>query len=131
MIKRWKSDAADVEDKRIARSDVLDAVRRPGSISNLGISLAVTSAKTSDDKFDLAAKYLLGLTVLSDEIAKTIRTKCLEVDPVKRVLTQTTYGTDIERWPIETPGSFWTGMALAIFGLLLGPIVFWVRSAER
>jgi hypothetical protein len=131
LIKRWTSDAADVEGKRIARSDILDAVRLPSSISNLGISLAVTGAQSSDDKFDLTAKYLLGLTVFSSAMAKTIRLKCLEITPVKRVLANTTYGMDIERWPVETPASFWIGIALAVFGLLLGPIVFWVRSAER
>src|SRR5262249_18543871 len=97
----------------------------------LGVSIALTTAKTSDEKFDLAAKYLLGLTVFSGELAKTIRLKCLEITPVKRVLADTIYGTDIERWPVETPASFWTGIAFALFGLLLGPIVFWIRTAER
>jgi hypothetical protein len=130
LITRWISDAAEIEDKRIAKSDMLDAVKRPGSISNLGMLLAVNSAKTNDEKFDLAAKYLLGLAVFSDDIAKAIRAKCLDETPVKQIVANTTYGTDIERWPLETPASFWTGIALAIFGLLLGPIVFWVRSAE-
>jgi hypothetical protein len=130
LITRWTSDAAEIEDKRIAKSDILDAVQRPSSISNLGMLLAVNGAKTNDDKFDLAAKYLLGLAVFSDDIAKAIRAKCLDGKPVKQVVANTTYGTDIERWPLEAPASFWTGIALAIFGWLLGPIVFWVRSAE-
>jgi hypothetical protein len=131
LIERWTSDAGGVEDKRIARSDVLNAAEHPSNIKNISISLAITAAKTSDEKFDLAAKYLLGLTVFSDEVAKAIRLKCLEITPVKRVLTNTIYGTDIERWPIETPATFWAGIGLAIFGLLLGPIVFWIgRGGE-
>jgi hypothetical protein len=131
LIDRWASDADGVEDKGIARSDVLNIAQQAANIPNLSLSLAITAAKTSDEKLDLAAKYLLGLTVFSDGVAKTIRLKCLEITPVKRVLTNTTYGTDIERWPIETPISFWTGIALAILGVLLGPIVFWIGTAER
>lgn len=131
LIKRWKSDGANFEDKRITKSELLEAVAQPSRISNLGASLSISAVRTNDEKFDVAAKHFLGLTVFTDDMAKSIRAKCLEVIPVKRVLAQTTYGTDLERWPIERPGSFWTGIGLAIFGLLLGPIVFWIRSAEQ
>jgi hypothetical protein len=130
LITKWTSNAAEIEDKRTAKSDILDVVRRPSGISDLSLLLAVNSAKTGDDKFDVAAKYLLGLAVFSDDTARAIRAKCLDGTPVKQVVANITYGTDIERWPLETPASFWTGIALAIFGLLLGPIVFWIRSAE-
>ena len=128
LIKRWTNDAADVQDKRIAKSDIQDAAAHPDKVSNLAISLAITTAKTGDEKFDLAAKHFLGLRAFKDDVAKAIRQKCVEVVPVKKVLANTTYGTDIERWPVEAPAFFWTGIGFALFGLLLGPIVFWVRS---
>ena len=92
--------------------------------------MAIADAKTDDAKFDAAAKWLLSLGVFSNDLAKAIREKCLEITPVKRILANTTYGTDIERWPIETPASFWTGIALAIFGLLLGPAFSWIVGAS-
>jgi hypothetical protein len=45
----------------------------------------------------------------------------VDVTPIKQVIASTSYGTDIDRWPIETPVSFWTGIALALLGVMLGP----------
>jgi hypothetical protein len=68
-------------------------------------------------------------SAFSDAAAKTIMTTCLEKTSVKQVITNTTYGTDVRRWPIETPASFWTGIGLVILGLLLGPAFSWIRTS--
>ena len=130
LIEQWTLDADGVENKRSAKSYILNAVQHPSAINNISASIAISNAKTSEDRFDQAAQYLLGLVPFSSDMAKAIRLKCLEKTPIKRVLTDTVYGSDIGRWPLEMPGSFWIGIALSVLGLLLGPVVFWIRTAD-
>lgn len=104
--------------------------RGGGPNLSLVVTLGLADAKTYDAKIDIVAKHLLSLTAFSDGAAKTIRETCLNVTPIKQMIASTSYGTDVERWPLETPASFWTGIALAIFGLLLGPVFGWIRAAK-
>jgi len=131
LIKKWMADAAELKDQRITRGEVLKLVE-PGGGSNLtlAVTMGIVNAKTNDAKIDVAAKHLLSLAAFSDTAAKTIRTTCADVIPIKQVIANTSYGTDIERWPIETPVSFWAGIALAILGLMFGPVMMWVRAAK-
>jgi hypothetical protein len=129
LIKQWAADAEGVENKRIVQSDVVKIANK-GNVSNLGVSLAISGAKTNDAKMEIAAKHLFGLGAFSNGDAAAIRADCVEVTPMKQVVASTSYGTDIERWPLETPVSFWTGIGLALFGLMLGPVFIWILAPK-
>jgi hypothetical protein len=66
--------------------------------------------------------FLLGLGGFPDEAVNAIKAACIEVIPLKLVVTKTSWHTEVGRWPLDQPFTFWPGLALAVVGLLLIPI---------
>lgn len=66
--------------------------------------------------------FLLGLGGFPDEQMKAIQTACIGVVAMKKVVTTTTWHTDIGRWPRDQALAFWPGLALAVIGLALIPV---------
>jgi hypothetical protein len=67
--------------------------------------------------------FLLGLGGFSDDQLSAIKAACIEIVPLKRIVTATTWHTDIGRWPGDAPFAFWPGSALACFGLALSAAI--------
>ncbi|HML07025.1 MAG TPA: hypothetical protein VK430_02710 [Xanthobacteraceae bacterium] len=69
---------------------------------------------------------LLGLGGFSKDELQALKTRCVEVIPVKRILTQ----AKLWHWPISYPASFWLGLELVLIGLFFRPISRWISAGD-
>jgi hypothetical protein len=111
--KRWERRSSSVEDFRTTRDE---ALRR-------------TSFRASD-AVERAAIIMLGLSDFPEDQAKAIRTACLKIIPMKRIVTERTYHTNIWRWPADHAVPFWLGIALLFVGIGLSPAERWIRAGR-
>jgi hypothetical protein len=65
------------------------------------------------------ATDLLGLSIFSDEQLKVMKEACLQIIPIKMIVTRRTYHTNLWRLRIDLITAFSFGMALVIVGFLL------------
>lgn len=72
----------------------------------------------------------LGLDKFSRPEALLIFKQCVDITPIKKILTKTTYHTNIDWWPYDHPIPFWIGIAMIILGGGFNPLVKWIRAAK-
>jgi len=111
--------------------------RRLGTVADRSMSLSEARRRIMDVRtylsndpelasagrdFEHFVFFLLGLGGFPDEQMKAIQTACIGVVAMKKVVTTTTWHTDIGRWPRDQALAFWPGLALAVIGLALIPV---------
>jgi len=112
--------------------------RRLGAVADRSMSLGEAHRRVMDVRtyisndpelasagrdFDHFVFFLLGLGGFPDEQMQAIQAACIGVTPMKKIVTRTTWHTDIRRWPVDQPAVFWPAFALVFFGLVLSAIV--------
>ena len=117
QLKQWERRLGSVTD----RSTSLGDARRRIMDVRLYLSEDTELASAGRD-FEHFVFFLLGLGGFPDDQLKAIKVACIDVIPIKRIVTTTTWHTDIRRWPADHAAAFWPGLALAVVGLLLIPI---------
>jgi hypothetical protein len=123
QLEQWERRLGTVADKSIT---LREARRRITDIRlYIGDDMELASAGRDFTHFVL---FLLGLGGFSDDQVNAIKAACIDVVPVKRIVTKTIYRTDIRRWPVDDAAAFCSGFALAFFGLVLSPVASWIRA---
>ena len=69
---------------------------------------------------------LLALSGFSKDLLQALKARCVEVIPVKKILTQ----AKLWHWPIDYPASFWLGLELVFIGLFFSPISRWISAGD-
>lgn len=117
QLKQWERRLGAVAD----RSTSLREAR--GRITDVRLYISEDTELVSAGRdFEHFVYFLLGLGGFPDEQMTAIKAACIEVVPIKLVVTATTWHTDIRQWPRDQPFAFWPGIALVAFGLVLIPI---------
>lgn len=120
QVKRWERRLSNVEDRRMTLSEARRRNKEP-----LFISDEIEAADAGRD-FKHFALFLLGLGGFSDEQVKAIETACIDVIPMKKIVSETTYHTELSRWPVDHVVPFWLGLGLVFIGLVLSPVARWI-----
>ena len=79
-------------------------------------------------KFALSFGVLIGdgFLAVEGEQVKAIETACIDVIPMKKIVSETTYHTELSRWPVDHVVPFWLGLGLVFIGLVLSPVARWI-----
>ncbi len=114
LLKQWERRLSTLGD----RSTTLGEARRRIMDPRLYLSNDPELATAGRD-LDHFVYFLLGFGGLADEQANAIRATCVEIIPMKLIVTASTYRTDVWRWPLERAAAFGAGLALVMIGLVL------------
>jgi hypothetical protein len=118
QLKQWERRLSAVADRSMSLGE---AHRRVMDVRTY-ISNDPELASAGRD-FDHFVFFLLGLGGFPDEQMKTIQAACISITSMKKIVTKTTWRTDIWRWPLDQPAGFWPGLALVLIGLVLSATV--------
>ncbi len=123
QVKQWERRLGNVADRTVSLSEARRGLFRPYASDNI---------EQSSDRHDLEhyALSILGLGGFSDEQLQAIKARCVNVTPVKEIVTKTYYHSDIWRWPIDRVATFWLGLELLILGMLFCPIARWISTGD-
>ena len=118
--KRWQWRLSNVADRRMTLSEARRRSR--GVRSSNGIQqVAVTNNHLEQDVLPL-----LGLDGFSKDQSQALKTRCVEIIPVKKIFTP----TKLWHWPVDHLASFSLGLELLFVGLLFGPISRWISAGD-
>ncbi len=117
LLKQWERRLSTLGD----RSTTLGEARRRIMDPRLYLSNDPELATAGRD-LDHFVYFLLGFGGLADEQVNAIRATCVEIIPMKLVVTANTYRTGVWRWPLERAAAFGAGLALVLIGLVLVPL---------
>jgi hypothetical protein len=114
LLKQWERRLSTLVD----RSTTLGEARRRIMDPRLYLSNDPELASAGRD-LDHFVYFLLGFGGFADEQVNAIRATCVEIIPMKLVVTASSYRTDVWRWPLERAAAFGAGLALVLIGLVL------------
>ena len=119
QAKQWEWRLSSVSDQRMT----LGEARRKnfGLRSGNGIEQAAASANLQQ-----YALSLLGLGGFPKDQLQALKTKCVEIIPVKKIFMP----ASLWRWPVDRLASFTLGLELVLVGLLFGPISRWIGAGN-
>ena len=119
QAKQWEWRLSSVSDQRMT----LGEARRKnfGLRSGYGIEQAAASANLQQ-----YALSLLGLGGFPKDQRQALKTKCVEIIPVKKIFMP----ASLWRWPVDRLASFTLGLELVLVGLLFGPISRWIGAGN-
>jgi len=111
---------------------------RLNGIADRGAAFSETRVSSADRRElvgtdrDLERRALsqLGLGGFADDQQQAIRTACVRVVAVKKIVARTYHHTDVWRWPLDHVATFWLGLELVLVGALFGPIGTWIRTGD-
>jgi hypothetical protein len=114
---QWQQRLVKVADQRTTLSEAHN--------QNLGMPSANGIKKVgANESLEQRILLLLGLSGFSKDQLQVLKARCVEVIPVKKILTQ----AKLWRWPVECPVSFWLGLELVFIGLFFSPISRWISA---
>jgi len=125
QVQQWERRLSNVVDQRITFSE---ARRRSADIGVYsGNDIEQVSARRLFEHYGL---FLLGLGGFADDQQQAIKAACVNVIPLKKIVTTTKYYTEIWRWPIDDVAAFWFGLELVFVGVLFSPIARWISTGD-
>ena len=125
QVRQWERRLSNVVDQKITFSE---ARRRSADIGIYsGNDIEQVSAKRLFEQYGLS---LLGLGGFSDDQQQAIKAACVNVIPLKKIVTRTKYYTQIWRWPVDHVAAFWSGLELVLVGVFFSPIARWISTGD-
>jgi len=117
QAKEWEWRLSSVSDQRMT----LGEARRNNLGLRSGNGIGQVAATANSEQHTLS---LLGLGGFPKDQLQALKTKCVEIIPVKKIFTP----ARLWHWPVDRLGSFTFGLELVFVGLLFGPISKWVGA---
>ena len=120
---QWEQRLSNVSDQKVI---IGEATRKSFEASS---TPAAGSASTNGN-FDGHVLSLLGLGGFPGDDEKAIEADCVQITPVKKILQNPNYFTEVWRWPVDRAAAFAIGLELVLIGLLLAPIIVWLITGD-
>ena len=120
---QWEQRLNNVSDQKVI---IGEATRKSFEASS---TPAAGSASTNGN-FDGHVLSLLGLGGFASDDEKAIEADCVQITPVKKILQNPNYLTEVWRWPVDQAAAFAIGLELVLIGLLLAPIIIWLVTGD-
>ncbi len=123
QVKQWERRLGNIADRTVSQNAARRGLFRLYSSDNI----EEISARYDLEHYALS---MLGLGGFSDDQLQAIKARCVNVTPVKEIVTKTHYHTDIWRWPVDRVATFWLGLELLFLGMLFSPIARWISTGD-
>jgi len=125
QVRQWERRLSNVVDQSITFSEARRRSADSGVYSADDIERV--SARRLFEHYGLSQ---LGLGGFSADQQQVIKAACVNVIPLKKIVTRTKYYTQIWRWPVDHVAAFWFGLELVFVGVLFSPIARWISTGD-
>ena len=120
---RWQQRLIGVTDQRLMLSE---SARK----SFDAYSGRDTTALGGANNFDSQVLATLGLGGFVREEEQALKSDCVKVSLVNKVLASPSYLGELWRWPVEQTAAFALGLELILTGIFLVPITLWIGTGN-
>jgi len=118
---QWQQRLSDVTDRRLTLSE---SARKS---FDSGRNTAVPAATNSFDSQVLAT---LGLGGFPNDEEQALKTDCVKISLVNKVLASPNYLRELWRWPVEQTAAFVLGLELILLGMFIVPMTLWIGTGD-
>jgi len=120
---QWEQRLINVADQRVVLSE---ATRR----SLKAYSSPDIEPVTARGNYERYVLFLLGLGGFPSNEEQALKASCVNVTPVKKVLSNSSYLKEIWRWPFDHVVLFSFGLELVFVGFVFVPIALWIGTGD-
>ena len=120
---RWQQRLIGVTDQRLVLSE---STRK----SFAAYSGRDTTALGGANGFDSQVLATLGLGGFAREEEQALKSDCVKVSLVNKVLASPSYLGELWRWPVEQTAAFALGLELILAGIFLVPMTLWIGTGN-
>jgi hypothetical protein len=120
---RWQQRLIDVTDQRLMLSE---SARKSFRIYS-GRGAAPADATNGFDSQVLAT---LGLGGFPEDEEQSLKTDCVNVSLMHKVLTSPSYLEELWRWPVEQTAMLALALELILLGIFLVPMTLWIGTGD-
>ena len=120
---RWQQRLIDVTDRRLMLSE---SVRKSFG-TDLGRGNGATGAT---DGFDSQVLATLGLGGFPKGEEQTLKSDCVNISLMNKVLASPNYLLELWRWPVEQSAAFALALELILLGVFLVPMMLWTGTGD-
>ncbi|MGH6674462.1 MAG: hypothetical protein ACRECV_21145 [Xanthobacteraceae bacterium] len=121
---QWRQRWTNVADQRLVLSESVRKNFRPVS----GGDTRLTRTKGG---FEDHVMTTLGLSGFPSDEEQALRSDCVKIDLVKKIMRSPSYVGQLWRWPVDQTAAFAFGLELVFIGIFLVPIALWVGTGDR
>lgn len=120
---RWQQRLTEVSDQRLTLSESARNSFGASSVPNAG-ALGITAG------FDTQVLATLGLSGFPKDEEQSLKTDCVNVSLVKKILTSPSYLGELLGWPVEQTAAFVLASELILLGIFLVPLTLWIGTGD-
>lgn len=120
---RWQQRLIDVADQRLMLSE--SARKSFGAYSERD-----NGALGTTDGFDSQVLATLGLGGFPKNEEQALKTDCVKISLVNKVLASPSYLRELWRWPVEQSAAFALALELILLGVFLVPMTLWTGTGD-
>jgi len=118
---RWQQRLTDVTDQRLTLSE---SARKSFDSGRDSAGPAAT------DGFDSQVLATLGLGGFPKDEEQALKTDCVKISLVNKVLASPSYLGELWRWPVEQTAAFALALELIFLGLFIVPMTLWIGTGD-
>jgi hypothetical protein len=120
---RWQQRLVDVTDQRLMLSESARKSFRAYSARDAGAADATSG-------FDSQVLATLGLGGFPEDEEQSLKTDCVKVGLMHKVLTRPNYLEELWRWPVEQTAMFALAFELILLAVFLVPMTLWIGTGD-
>jgi hypothetical protein len=120
---RWQQRLTEVSDQRLTLSESARNSFGASSVPNAG-ALGITAG------FDTQVLATLGLSGFPKDEEQSLKTDCVNVSLVKKILASPSSLMELWRWPVEQTAAFVLASELILLGIFLVPLTLWIGTGD-
>jgi hypothetical protein len=120
---RWQRRLTDVTHQRLMLSE--------STRKNFGASSGRDGAEpATTNGFDNQVLATLGLGGLPGDEEQALKTDCVKINLVNKVLASPNYLRELWRWPVEQTAAFALAVELILLGVFIVPMTLWIGTGD-
>jgi len=120
---RWQQRLIDVTDQRLMLGEAARKSFRAYSGRDAGAAGATSG-------FDSQVLATLGLGGFPEDEEQSLKTDCVKVSLMHKVLASPNYLEELWRWPVEQTATFALALELFLLGVFLVPMTLWIGTGD-
>lgn len=125
---RWQQRLIDVADQRLILSESARKSFGANSRQNSGPD---SKLMRPTGRFEDHVMTMLGLGGFPSGEEQALKSDCVKIDMVEKILRDPDYFAQLWRWPVDQAAAVAFGLELVLVGIFLVPITLWIGTGDR